>query len=70
MARKNHEPIITHTEILNRAIDSVKREIFQWEEQAKAKPAISEQIKAMTAPLYKKLEALESMYIYETGTEY
>lgn len=70
MARRNPAPIITHTEILARAIDSVKREVGTWEEKAQKNPAVSEQVKILTDPLLKKLEALETMYIYETGTEY
>jgi hypothetical protein len=67
---KKRASVITHTEIISRAADSVLHEIHQWEEQAAAMPAMSDQIKVIVDPLVKKFEALKEMYRIETGEEY
>ena len=78
MAKKN-TPIITHTEILVRAIRSIEDEIERWQcGPSNLGPAadegfadtVREMVEASTAPLIKKLEALKEMYRIETGTDY
>lgn len=66
--------IITHAEILSRAMDSIKSEIDYWEIEYRNKkrggdPAFNENLKTIIALLYKKLEMLNTMYIFETGIE-
>lgn len=71
MAKKT-TPIITHTEILNRAIYSVEEEIANWHNKCEGLP--QEQKDKMfdyaTKELQDKLDALKEMYRIETGTEH
>ena len=71
MAKKT-TPIITHTEILSRAISSIDAEIADWHRKCEGLP--QEQKEAMitisTKELRSKLEALKEMYRIETGVEY
>ena len=71
MAKKT-TPIITHTEILNRAICSINAEIDEWRRRCAGFPQAERDalFKASTDGLRSKLEALETMYRYETGVEY
>ena len=71
MAKKS-TPIITHTEILNRAICSIKAEIADWHNKCESlpQPLKDEMIAQATAPLQEKLDALKELYRIETGTDY
>ena len=78
MAKKN-TPIITHAEILVRAIRSFQEEIEELQRKPSyLGPGADEEFTAMTmemvgsltAPLLQKLDALKDMYRIETGTEY
>ena len=71
MANKT-TPIITHTEILTRAIHSIENEIGEWRSQCEGLPQdMREQMfNASTKELAVKLTALKSLYLIETGTEY
>ena len=71
MAKKN-TPIITHTEILNRAIRDIEGEISGWAIRCEALPPRQreEMFSKSTETLMTKLEALKEMYRIETGTEY
>ena len=71
MAKKS-TPIITHTEIINRAINSVKAEIADWHNKCESlpQPIRDEMIAQSTTLLQEKLEALKEMYRIETGTDY
>lgn len=78
MAKKT-TPIITHAEILVRAIRSFQDEIEELQKKPSyLGPGADEEFKAMTmdmvkslaAPLLQKLEALKELYRIETGTEY
>lgn len=71
MANKT-TPIITHTEILNRAIHSIENEIGEWRSKCEGLPQdMREQMfNASTKELAVKLTALKSLYLIETGTEY
>ena len=70
MAKKN-TPIITHTEIIARAIRTIEAEIEEWHSTCANLP--QEQRDAMiataTAELVSKLETLKQMYFIETGEE-
>ena len=71
MANKT-TPIITHTEIITRAIHSIEEEIGKWRSQCEGLPQdMREQMfTASTKDLAVKLTALKSLYLIETGTEY
>lgn len=71
MAKKT-TPIITHTEIINRAIHSVKMEIADWHTKCEClpQPQKDEMLEYSTKDLRSKLDALKEMYRFETGTEY
>ena len=71
MAKKS-TPIIPHTEILNRAIGSIKAEIADWHNKCEniPQPLKDEMIAQATASLQEKLDALKAMYRIETGTDY
>ena len=70
MAKKKAEPVITHTEILCRAIESLESEIRNWELRCEGKPGLEEEIKFITSPLRDKRDALLQLYRIETGVEY
>jgi len=63
-------PVITHTEILCRAIRSIEDEIKSQEAQVGAFPGGKELIAAYVNERLSKLEALKEMYRIETGTDY
>lgn len=69
---KKPTPIITHTEIINRAIHSIEDEIEGWRLQCKGLPQgkREEMFNAATAALRIKLETLKQMYTIETGAEH
>ena len=71
MAKKT-EPIITHTEILSRAIRSIDEEISECRRKCEGLPQdMREQMfNASTKELVMKQTALRTMYLFETGTEY
>ena len=69
---KQTTPIITHTEILSRAIRSIEDEISEYRHKCEGLPQdIREQMfNASTKELVMKQTALRTMYLFETGTEY
>lgn len=71
MAKKT-TPIITHAEILVRAIQTVEVEIDELRRQCAGFPQKErdELFNAATKDLRCKLDVLKQMYIIETGAEY
>jgi hypothetical protein len=77
MAKKN-TPIITHTEILCLAIESLQAQIREWDEKMRKAASVGEEAQKMVAELREhevarldpKLEALKDMYNIETGANY
>lgn len=69
MARRQ-TPIITHTEILSRAIRSIDQEIGTWRDRCEGIPDGERMLADATADLSVKLDALKEMYRIETGTDY
>ena len=71
MAKKT-TPIITHTEILNRAIRSIEAEIADWSQKCEGLPQAQKDalIAQATEQLRCKLNTLKEMYRIETGMEY
>lgn len=75
MAKKD-KPIITHTEILCLAIESLENTIRGWDENVEkgkdeaTRKMLIEMREQTVARLTPKLEALKSMYKIETGTDY
>ena len=70
MAKKT-SPIITHTEILARAANSIKREIDEWRDRCKGLPKeqADTYFDATTKELREKLDALKTLYRIETGAD-
>lgn len=68
MAKKT-TPIITHTEILSRAIRSLEEEIAEWHSKGEGLPKElrDEMFTAATKEPREKLEALKTLYRIETG---
>lgn len=70
--KKKTTPIITYTEILSRAISSIKAEIEEWESKCSSLP--QEQRGAMlvatTGELVEKLDTLKTLYRIETGNDF
>ena len=70
MAKKT-TPIITHTEIISRAISSIEAEIADWRKKCEGFP--QDQKDAMvtmaTQELRAKLDALKTLYRIETGSD-
>lgn len=63
-------PIITHVEILSRAIRSIEDEIRNQEEAMGNTPEFKDMLTAYISERTPKLEALKEMYRIETGTDY
>lgn len=65
-------PIITHTEILNRAICSIKAEIADWHKKCEGLPQAQKDAMFATATeeLRAKLDTLKTLYRIETGVDY
>lgn len=66
------KPIITHTEILSRAIRSLEEEIAEWHSKGEGLPKElrDEMFTAATKELREKLEALKTLYRIETGSDH
>lgn len=69
MATRN-APIITHVEILCRAIRNIEDEIKNQQEVLGGIPECEAMLKAFINERQPKLEALREMYRIETGTNY
>lgn len=71
MAKKT-TPVITHTEILSRAIKCIEADIADWHRKCEGLPQAQREamIDVSTKELRSKLEALKEMYRIETGVEY
>jgi hypothetical protein len=65
---KKPEPVITHTEILARAARNIEDEIKLWERRAEDQPGQTESINSLLAPIRGKLEAVNLLYLTETGS--
>lgn len=66
MSQKAPTPVVTHVEILARAIKSYDAEIASWTERSGSAFDIS----AIVAPLQKKRDAVAQIYALETGADY
>ena len=71
MAKKT-PPIITHTEIISRAIGSIEAEIAEWRQKFNGNPDVfmTGMFEIATAELREKLDALKTMYRIETGVDF
>ncbi len=71
MAKKTN-PIITHTEILNRAIHDIEGEIESWQLRCEGLPEDlrEKMFDSSTKELRAKLDAMKTLYSIETGTDY
>lgn len=67
---KKATPIITHVEILSRAIRSIEDEIRNQEEVMGEIPECKDMLADYIAERAPKLEALKEMYRIETGNDY
>ena len=70
---KKATPVITQTEILSRAIASIKAEIEEWQEYAKRfrdERLAESYVEDGTKELRTKLDALKILYRMETGADY
>lgn len=67
---KKTTPVITHVEILSRAIRSIEDEIRNQKEVMGDIPECQDMLAAYIAEREPKLEALKEMYRIETGTDY
>ena len=69
---KRTSPIITHTEILARATNSIKREIDECRDRCKVFPKeqADTYFDVSTKELREKLDALKTLYRIETGADF
>ena len=67
---KKATPIITHVEILSRAIRSIEEEIHSMEEVMGDNPECKDMLAAYIGERTPKLKALKAMYLIETGNDY
>lgn len=69
MPKRNPNPVITHTELLNRTFNDLHREVKEWVDRVNADPAKLTALASVLDPLYAKMEAIRTMYRYETGVD-
>lgn len=71
MAKKT-TPVITHTEIISRAIRSIEEDIGECRRRCEELPQHlrAQMLDASTKDLVVKLTALRSLYLMETGSEW
>ena len=67
---KKQTPIITHTEILSRAIRSIEQEISGWMANCEKLPDGAKMLEEATIDLSAKLTTLKDLYRIETGNDY
>lgn len=70
MARRNPEPIITHTQTLCYAILHLENQIDDMKKRCEGKPNGEEFLKMYLDQFGPQIEALKEMYRIETGVEY
>ena len=68
---KKITPVITHTEILSRAIRSIEADLADWDTKGDGIPQAQRDamLAAATKELREKLEALKLLYRIETGAD-
>ena len=59
---KKEQPVITYTEILSRAAGSIERDIAEWQDK-------ENMLGQYVDGLRKKLDAINTMYRIETGSD-
>ena len=67
---KRKTPIITHTEILSRAIWSIEQEIEKWRSRCDCLPDGERIFATVTEELQAKLAAVKELYRIEIGIDY
>ena len=67
---KKTTPVITHVEILSRAIRSIEEEIRAQEDAMGDNPQFEDMLEDFVAEREPKLAALKEMYRIETGNDY
>lgn len=69
---KKVTPIITHTEILSRAIRSIEADIAEWHKKCEGIPQAQKDamIEMSTKELREKLDVLKGLYCIETGKNF
>ena len=65
---KKATPIITHTEILSRAIKSIEAEIDEW--RGRCNDLADTYFEVATKELREKLDVLKTLYRIETGSDF
>lgn len=66
---KKEQPVITYTEILSRAARSIERDIAEWQDKAKGLQGAENMLGQYVDGLRKKLDAINTMYRIETGSD-
>ena len=66
---KKEQPVITYTEILSRAAGSIERDIAEWQDKAKGLQGAENMLGQYVDGLRKKLDAINTMYRIETGSD-
>lgn len=66
---KKEQPAITYTEILSRAAGSIERDIAEWQDKAKGLQGAENMLGQYVDGLRKKLDAINTMYRIETGSD-
>ena len=70
MARKKPTPIITYTELICTAIIYFERRVQSWRESIGDLPDAQEMLNDICKDDLAKIEALKTMYRFETGVDY
>lgn len=69
MAKRKPAPVLTHTELLCLAYRSLEQDVRNWELAFAALPEGEHHLEDVCARQLAQMDAIRSMYLFETGTE-
>lgn len=69
MAKRKPEPIITHTGLLCLAYRALEQDVEYWRSACADLPDAEERVEGICAKQLAQMDAIRTMYKYETGVE-
>lgn len=69
MPKKKHTPALTHTELLCLAYRALEQDVRHWDEAFSKLPPEERNTAFVCHDQLRKMEAIRTMYLLETGTE-
>ena len=69
MPKRKPEPVLTHTALLCLAYRALEADVRHWEEACAGRPDAAEAVANICAVQIAQMEAIRTMYRYETGVD-